>query len=311
MKGNKYMRDITEMAVFVTIIRCGSLSAAARELGLATSVVSDRLTRLERRMGTRLLVRTTRRHALTAAGQFYYQEACAIVEATARMEAHTRAIATTPAGELRITAPIPFGRWWLTPFLTRFAHRHPDIRISLTLEDRMADIVGEGFDIAIRATPALDTMLTGRRIMETRRVIVASPDYLARRGIPTGPDDLGQHDCLAHGPTPHLHTRWRLGRGAAARTERVQARMTSTDSEMPVHWALAGLGLAQKSLWEVEGHVASGRLQPVLEQWEPDPISFFAIHPVSTAHSRKIGLFIDELVQHPPPTGSGRMDAPS
>lgn len=305
------MRDITEMAVFVTIVRHGSLSAAGRELDLATSVISDRLARLERRMGTRLLVRTTRRHALTAAGQLYYHEACAIVEATARMEARTRAMATTPAGELRVTAPIPFGRWWLTPFMTQFAHRHPDIRISLTLEDRVADIVGEGFDIAIRATPTLDTMLTGRRIMETRRVIVGSPAYLARKGVPTHPSELENHDCLSHGPTPHLHTQWRLGRGTQVRTERVRARLASTDSEMPVHWALAGLGLVQKSLWEVEGYVAEGLLQPVMEEWEPEPISFFAIHPVSTAHSCKIALFIDELARHPAPTVAARVPHPA
>lgn len=291
------MRDIDEMRVVVEIIRRGGLSAAARHLGLAPSVVSDRLSRLERRLGTCLLVRTTRRQTLTEAGRVYLDEATAILAATDRMEARVRETVGTPGGMLRVTAPTPFGRLRLAPFVADFVRRHPGIRIHLTLEDRMADIVGEGFDIAIRGAPVVDTSLTGRRLMESRRVLVASPDYLARRGMPETPADLAHHDCLVANMTGECRATWRFGRGEAARPWRIDGLLASSNSELPVHWALAGLGLTQKSLWEVEDAIQAGRLTAVMESWEPDPVTFYAIHPVSTAHSQKIALFIGELLQ--------------
>lgn len=291
------MRDIDEMRVMVEIVRHGGLSAAARHLGLAPSVVSDRLARLEHRLGTRLLVRTTRRQTLTEAGRVYLDEATAIVTATERMEARVRETVSAPGGMLRVTAPTPFGRLRLAPFVAGFVRRHPGIRVHLTLEDRMADIVGEGFDIAIRGAPVVDTTLTGRRLMESRRVLVASPDYLARRGTPKTPADLVHHDCLVANMTGQCRAAWRFGRGDAARPWRIDGLLASSNSELPVQWALAGMGLTQKSLWEVEEAVRTGRLVTVMDAWEPDPVTFYAIHPVSTAHSQKIALFIGDLLQ--------------
>ncbi|MFS3135172.1 LysR family transcriptional regulator [Gluconacetobacter sacchari] len=291
------MRDIDEMRVMVEIARQGGLSAAARHLGLAPSVVGDRLARLERRLGTRLLVRTTRRQTLTEAGRVYLDEATAILAATETLEAKVRETTGAPGGKLRVTAPTPFGRLRLAPFVADFVRRHPGIRVHLTLEDRMADIVGEGFDIAIRGAPVVDTTLTGRRLMESRRVLVASPDYLARRGTPDCPADLVRHDCLVANMTGECRATWRFGRGETARSWRIDGLLASSNSELPVQWALAGLGLTQKSLWEVEDSIGAGWLVPVMEPWEPDPVTFYAIHPVSTAHSQKIALFIGDLLQ--------------
>ncbi|GBQ33539.1 LysR family transcriptional regulator [Gluconacetobacter azotocaptans] len=291
------MRDSDEMEIFVEIVRQGGLSAAARHLGLAPSVVSERLSRLERRLGTRLLVRTTRRQTLTEAGRIYLDEAGAIMAATAEMEARVRATVSAPGGMLRVTAPMPFGRIRLAPFVAGFVRRHPDIRVHLALEDRMTDIVGEGYDIAIRAAPVVDTTLTGRRLMESRRVLVASPDYLARHGRPHTPADLARHACLVANMTGQCRGEWRFGRGKDIRILRVDGVLASSNSELPVHWALDGLGLTQKSLWEVEDHLHAGRLETVMEAWEPDPVTFYAIHTVSTAQSHKIALFMGELLQ--------------
>ncbi|CAP55582.1 LysR family transcriptional regulator [Gluconacetobacter diazotrophicus] len=291
------MRDADEMRIVVEIVRQGGLSAAARHLGLAPSVVSDRLARLEQRLGTRLLVRTTRRQTLTEAGRIYLDEATAILAATDAMETRVRETVNAPGGMLRITAPMPFGRVRLAPFVAGFISRHPDIRIHLTLEDRMVDIVGEGYDIAIRAAPVVDTALTGRRLMESRRVLVASPAYLSRHGRPETPADLARHACLVANMTGQCRGTWRFGRGEKARIHRVEGRLASSHSELPVVWALAGLGLAQKSLWEVEAHLRAGQLVTVMEDWEPDPATFYAIHTVSTVHSHKIALFMGELLQ--------------
>lgn len=289
------MHPISEMAVFIEVVRQGGFSAAGRRLGIAPSVVADRVGGLEKRLGVQLLTRTTRRQAVTEAGATYFQEATTILAAVTELEARLVEESATPRGTLKVTAPTPIGRQRIAPFISAFVTRYPDVRVHLTLDDRFADIVGEGFDIAIRGGPVVDTALIGRPLFETRRVVVASPDYLARAGRPETPDDLAAHACLVFNTGRHLHAEWRFGRGEAARSLRVAGILAASNSELPVVWALAGLGLAQKSWWEVAAHIRAGRLVTVLDGDEPPPASFFAIHPVSGARSRKIALFIDEL----------------
>lgn len=289
------MHAVTEMQVFIEVVRRGGFSAAARRLGLAPSVVADRVDGLEKRLGVQLLARTTRRHSLTEAGETYFDRACRIAADLEELESRLVDDAASPRGALRITAPMPIGRRWVAPFVAGFAARYPEISIHLTLDDRYADIVGGGFDIAIRGGPAVDSTLIGRRLFDSRRVVVASPDYLARRGAPSRPEDLAAHRCLVFNTDPHFQAEWRFGRGEAARSVKVTGVLAATSSELPVAWALAGLGLAQKSHWEVAGHLAAGRLATVLDAFEPDPASFFAIHPVSRCRSRKVALFVEEL----------------
>jgi LysR family transcriptional regulator, transcriptional activator for dmlA len=289
------MHPISEMAVFIEVVDQGSFSAAARRLGLASSVVADRVNGLERRLGVRLLARTTRRQSLTEAGATYLREARAILATVTSLETRLSEESSTPSGILKVTAPAPVGRRWIAPFVGDFVRRYPAVRVHLTLEDRYADIVGEGFDVAIRGGPVVDTALTGRRLFETRRVVVASSDYLTRHGAPGSPDDLASHACIVFNAQRHFHAEWRFGRGDSARNLRVTGVLAATNSELPVVWALAGLGLTQKSWWEVADHIAAGRLVTVLDPFEPEPATFFAIHPVSSAQSRKIALFVDEL----------------
>jgi LysR family transcriptional activator of dmlA len=289
------MHPIGEMAVFIEVVEQGSFSAAGRQLGLASSVVADRVKGLERRLGVRLLARTTRRQSLTEAGTTYLREARAILATVTSLETRLSEQSSTPSGVLKVTAPAPVGRRWIAPFIGDFVRRYPAVRVHLTLEDRFADIVGEGFDVAIRGGPVVDTALIGRRLFETRRVVVASSDYLARHGRPGSPDDLASHACIVFNSERHFHAEWRFGRGDSARNLRVTGVLAATNSELPVVWALAGLGLAQKSWWEVADHITAGRLVTVLDPFEPEPATFFAIHPVSSAQSRKIALFVDEL----------------
>jgi LysR family transcriptional regulator, transcriptional activator for dmlA len=289
------MHPIGEMAIFIEVAEQGSLSAAARRLGLASSVVADRVKGLERRLGVRLLARTTRRQSLTEAGATYLREARAILAAVTSLETRLSEESSTPSGVLKVNAPAPVGRRWLAPFIGDFVRQYPAVRVHLTLEDRYADIVGEGFDVAIRGGPVVDTALIGRRLFETRRVVVASPAYLARHGSPGSPDDLAGHACIVFNSERHFNAEWRFGRGDSARNLRVTGELAATNSELPVVWALAGLGLAQKSWWEVADHITAGRLVTVLDPFEPEPATFFAIHPVSSAQSRKIALFVDGL----------------
>src|ERR1700693_3867105 len=190
------MHPIGEMAVFIEGVGQGSLSAAARRLGLASSVVADRLKGLERRLGVRLLARTTRRQSLTEAGATYLREARVILATVTSLETRLSEESSTPSGVLKVTAPTPVGRRWIAPFIGDFVRRYPAVRVHLTLEDRYADIVGEGFDVAIRGGPVVDTALTGRRLFETRRVVVASPDFLGGHGQTGSHDDPDSPDCI-------------------------------------------------------------------------------------------------------------------
>lgn len=290
------MRDVTELEVFVEVARQGGFSAAARRLGLAPSLVADRISGLEKRLGVRLLARTTRRCSLTAAGEVYFEAGQRIASEVQALERRVAEEAGSARGALRVTAPTPLGRRHIAPFVGRFAERHPEISVHLSLDDRFLDIVGQGFDIAIRGGPSIDTSLTGHRLFETRRVVVASPGYVERHGAPARPEDLAGHRCIVHNTDPHFHAEWRFGRGEAARGVRVTGVLAATNSDLPVAWAVAGLGLAQKSWWEVAEHVEAGRLVVLLAAFEPEPAAFFAIHPVSRGQSRKVELFVGELI---------------
>ena len=292
------MHDVSDMAVFVEVVRHGGFSAAARHTGLATSVVSDRVKALETRLGVKLLNRTTRSQVLTEGGTLYFGQACQIVDAIARMEAQVMERCDAPSGELRVTAPGPLGRLHIAALVGRFCLEYPRIRVHLTLDDRFSDIAGEGFDIAIRGGPAIDSQFTGRQLFSTRRVLVASPQYLCQRGAPASVDALKHHRCLVFNSAAHFHAQWRFGRGERQRLLRVDGAMASTQSELPIAWALAGLGITQKSWWEVASHVHSGHLQTLLEGEEPEPVSFYAIHPVRLAQSRKVSLFITALAEY-------------
>ncbi len=290
------MHACTDMQIFVEVVQAGGFAAAARHLGLAASVVGDRVRSLEKRLNIRLLNRTTRQQQLTEAGQLYFTEALNILAATQTLEQRLVEHSCMPHGLLKITAPIPLGRQKIAPFIGEFIQHHPTIQVHLNLEDRFTDILAEGFDIAIRGGPQIDTNLTGRQLFTTRRVLVASPEYLAQTGIPEHPQELAKHACLAFNQAPHLSAEWRFGRGKQAHSQRINACLTTTHSELPVIWALAGLGITQKSWWEVERYLHTGQLVTVLDAYEPEPIHFFAIYPVSRSQSRKVDLFIEALL---------------
>lgn len=215
------MRPISEMAAFVEVVQQRSFSAAARHLGIAASVVADRVTGLEQRLGVRLLIRTSRKQALTEAGTIYFEEARSIMAAVNGLETRLMEESAASRGTLKVTAPTPIGHRLIAPAVGNFSRLYPDILIHLTLEDRFVDIVGEGYDIAIRGAPLVDSTLTGRRLFETRRVVVASPAYLLRRGRPATPSDLASHDCLIFNKDRHFQSEWRFGRGSEARANSV------------------------------------------------------------------------------------------
>lgn len=289
------MRAITELETFVAVVREGGFSAAGRCLGLSPSVVAERIKALELRLGVLLLVRTTRTQSLTEPGEEYFADAGRVLQDLKALEERVVERAGGVRGTLRIAAPYPLGTQVISSYIGAFSKRFPDAAVHLTLDDQFTDVVTEGIDVAIRGAPSLDSKFVGRELLRTRRVVVASPSYLKRRGVPQTPEDLAQHACLIFSANQRLSTEWRFGRGKEAMKMPVAGTLGSTCSCLPVSWAIAGAGLTQKSWWEVGAHIASGKLVTVLDDFEPEHATFYAVVPVGRTRRRLVSEFVDGL----------------
>lgn len=289
------MVDLRDLLLFVRAIEAGSLSAAGRTLGLSPAVASKRLTRLEARLGTRLMQRSSRKLTLTDEGSAYFERARSIL---AELEDAEAAVAQDGRvrGSLRITATVAFGQRWLAPLVAEFARQHPQVSIQLHLGDGLRDLVGEGFDLAIRIGQPQDSSLIARRIVANRRLVVASPAYLARAGMPQTPADLSDHDCILMMRDGAPNPIWRFTIDGSATPVAVRGRLSSDDGRLIQDWALAGLGLALKSLWDVAEDLRSGRLVSVLDGYASEGHDIFALYPSRRFVSARTRQFIDALV---------------
>jgi|SRR5579859_6216323 len=301
--------DLAELRTFARIASAGSLTQAAREMDLALSVVSKRLASLERRTQTRLVNRNTRRMSLTDEGARLLENAQRIlteIDEAETMLSHGRA---EPAGTLRVSAPMGLGRAQVSPVCRRLAAEHPRISIELGLTDRLVSVIDEGIDVAVRIGAQADSDLIMRKLADSYRVIVASPDYLARNGTPRHPDDLIDHECLSYGT---VGANWRLTGPAGERAEmKISSRIRSDNGEVSLDWALAGWGLALKSWVDVEPDIRLGRLVHILPEWRTDSAPVFALLPSSRLVPSRVRLFLDALGERfsrlrPPPQLAGR-----
>ncbi|QYF96056.1 LysR family transcriptional regulator [Massilia sp. PAMC28688] len=285
------------MEIFAEVARLRSFSAAGRALGLTRALVSKAILQLEEKLGARLLYRSTREVSLTEAGQAYLPGCVATVE-QARQAA--RAIAPAGAelaGPLRIQAPSSFGSLWLADALARFALRHRLLQPSLFVDDAILDPIRHGFDLSIRVGGIPDTTgLALRRLAPCRAVLCASPDYLARRGVPAAPDALAAHQCLHFS---HLTdgTSWHFTRGHDRQTVRVQAGFTSNNGLVLHQAALRGLGIVYSTTFLAWQSLADGTLVQVLPEWELPLNDLTALYPAGHQPSPKVRALIDFLVE--------------
>jgi DNA-binding transcriptional LysR family regulator len=267
--------DITELRTFVSIVGAGSLSAAAREMELALSVVSKRLASLERRVETRLIARSTRRLALTEEGQNLYERAQRILAEIDDAEAVLTSGRVEPQGLLRVSAPVAFGRAHVGPVCRELVNAHPKISIDLRLTDRMVELIEEGIDVVVRIGPPKDSRLIMRKLVDDYRIVVGAPEYLEHRGTPMTPEDLEAHDCVHY---RGVGTHWRLlDSGGQAVEARATSRLRSNSGEVALDWARAGLGLVMNSWVDVEPDLRTGRLVHVLRGWRSDPAPVCAL----------------------------------
>jgi DNA-binding transcriptional LysR family regulator len=286
------------MALLVAAVDQGSLSGAARVSGISLASVSRHLSALEERLGTRLLVRSTRILRLTEAGQRYYAEAKRLLAEMDELESSMQIEAAEPSGRLRVTAPTLYGRVHLQPLLVRFLVQHPNVTLDLHLLDRPVNLLEEGIDLAVLVGDQPSSSLVARRLGSIRWVLSASPDYLARRGTPASLQDLAQHhDGLVYS---HLATEemWTLMDAGKPVTVRMRTRMRSNTVDGVVTAAAAGAGIVYAPAWAIADHVAAGRLVPLLPQSETPPRPVFALMTHQRLMAGKVRSLLEFLARH-------------
>ena len=293
---NRKADRTTEMEIFLAVACAGSFSGAARETGLTPSAVSRLVSRIEQRLGIRLVVRTTRSLRLTREGEDYALAARRILDDLNKTES-ALADRATPKGLIRISAAFAHGRLTIVPLLPEFLERYPDIRIDMQLSDELADVEGGHVDVAIRFGPLPDSLLTARRLGETGRVVVASPEYLARYGEPQTPQDLVNHNCLDFS-FRRIELGWPFRINGEITMLPVSGNVNANNGETLVQLALQGVGIGRIGYFHVEPELKAGRLVSILDQFNPDDTE--AIHAVFIGGqymSARVRVFIDYLIE--------------
>ena len=285
------MDRVREMEVFAQVAASGGLSAAARVLGLSVGAVSKHLAALEDRLGARLVLRTTRSLSLTDEGAAFLSRVRALLADLAEAEAVVAADEGDLSGFLRVTAAVAFGRRHIAPLAAEFLRRHPRLRLHLLLTDQVVDLVEGNVDVGLRFGALADSALVARRIAGNWRVLCAAPSYLERAGRPETPDDLAAHQCLVIGDGNEKV--WTFVGPGGEVAVRVGGSLASNNGEVVHAWALEGLGLVQKSIWDVEGDLASGRLVPVLDQWRSPDMALHAVSPKARASAPRVRRFVE------------------
>ncbi len=282
------------MAVFVGVINAGSFTAAARSLGHSTSYVSKEITRLEKRLGSRLLNRTTRTISLTDAGRAYYERCSQIVIDAENAERSINQLQEKPSGLLRINAPVSFGTKHLLGVLPQFMHRYPEIKLEVEFNDRLIDVVAEGYDVVIRVGEIKDTNLVARKITSSRSVVVASPDYIKRKGCPQQAEDLMRHDCIAYSLMP-APTLWNFYKDGVRSGVTIEPRAMCNNAALEVAMLMQGIGITRLPLFTCEQEVARGELQIILEDYDQISLDVYAVYPHRQYLTAKVRAFVDFL----------------
>ncbi|CAJ0680592.1 LysR family transcriptional regulator [Ralstonia mannitolilytica] len=289
------MDRVSDLEFFTRLVRQGSLAALARELGVTPPAVTARLAQLEKRLGVRLLNRTTRRLSVTHEGEIYLATGARLLEELEALEQAVSSSRGTPKGLLRVNATFGFGRRHIAPAIVEFARRYPEVEVQLELTDRSVNLADKAFDIGIWFGTVPDSRMVARKLVSNRRLLCASPGYLARAGVPQVPRDLQSHACIVLRESDAAYGTWYLTRGSKHETVKVRGPLSTNDGETGVLWALAGYGILMRSEWDIHAQVRDGRLVPVLTDWTLPVADVFAVYPERANLSAKVSAFIDFL----------------
>lgn len=295
------------MAFFSLLARCGSFSAAARELEVSTPAVSKRLAQMEARLGVQLLNRTTRRVGLTPEGETYLQHARRILADIDDMEQLVSSAVAAPKGLLRVNATLGFGRSNIAPLISDFARLYPDVQVQLQLTVNPPALTDDAFDVCIRFGEPPDARVMARLIASNRRLICAAPAYLAQKGTPQTPNDLTRHNCIGIRQGDEAYGLWHLSSARRTETVKVRGSLSTNDGEIAVNWALAGHGIVMRAEWDIARHLQSGRLVQVLENYQTPPADIHAVYPQRHHLSGRVRAFVDFLAgRFGPPAGRSK-----
>ena len=288
-----------DLGFFSTLASAGSLSAAARELGITTPAVSKHLALMESRAGVLLVNRSTRRMSLTPEGELYLEHARRILGEIDGMEELLGVSRATPRGLLRVNATLGFGRSHVAPLISRFVRKHPAVEVQLQLSVNPPAPSEDLFDVCVRFGAPPDSRVVARHIASNRRLLCASPAYLAARGIPKVPNDLARHNCIGIRQGEEAYGVWRLtsGRGRHARTESIKTRgsLATNDGEIAVNWALEGHGILMRAEWDINRYLRNGRLVQVLPQYFTPDADIYAVYPQRHQLAARVRAFVDFL----------------
>ena len=288
------MDHFKQISSFVEVAARGSLTAAARAEGIAPAMIGRRLAALEERLGVKLLTRSTRKIALTDEGLTFLEDCQRILAELSEAEAAVSERSARATGHLLISAPAGFGRQHVAPLIPSFLAEHRGVTISLNLNDRVVDLIGEGVDVAIRIAALTDSNLVGVKLADNRRVVVASPEYIRRHGTPTSLDDLARHNCLTIS-SEGSQRGWTFRQNGKNVTLKVSGNMECNDGAVLHQWALAGKGLAWRSTWEVGAAIEAGTLVTVLDEFAAPGNDIYAMFAQRRHLPLRIRLFVDFL----------------
>ncbi|WP_028226308.1 LysR substrate-binding domain-containing protein [Paraburkholderia ferrariae] len=288
--------ELDDLRVFCTVARKSSFSAAAEALSVSAAYVSKRVGVLEASLGTRLLHRSTRRVAVTEAGERVYAWAEKILDDVDHLVEDVSTTRRIPRGTLRVSSSFGFGRNFVAPALAGFSERYAQLNVRLELFDRLVDVAGEGFDLDVRIGDEIAGHLIAKRLASNHRVLCAAPAYLERHGAPRQIADLASHACLAIKERDHPFGVWRLDFKGETVSAKVTGPLSTNHGEVAVQWALAGRGIVLRSVWDVQPLLDSGRLVRVLPG-VTQPANVWAVYPARLAQSAKVRVCVDFLAQ--------------
>jgi DNA-binding transcriptional LysR family regulator len=289
--------EISDLRLFTRIVAAGSLSETARRIHSSLPSVSRRLAAMEERLGVRLIDRGSRRFTLTEEGGVLHERALTILRDLDAAEAEATAQAKHPRGRMRVGVPLEIGRRRIAPLVAEFTARYPGISIELVLSDSRVDILEEEIDIGIQVDAPQDSNFISRVLLYGSRVIIASPEYLARHPAPARPIDLLEHDCARLVRGRRVFDHWMFKEDGRVREIQVQGTLLTNNSEVMHDWALAGRAVTIKALWDVEDDIQAGRLVQLLKPFQCDELNLYATYATRTHLPPRMRLFIDFVVQ--------------
>jgi DNA-binding transcriptional LysR family regulator len=288
------MQNLNDMVTFARVVEAGGFSEAARQMGVSKSGVSKSIAKLELSLGVRLLNRSTRGLSLTEIGAAFHEHCIRITEEAAQAAEVVGRLQSEPRGVLRVTAPVAFGRLHVAPAVAEYLSRYPRLKLDMTITDRMVDLVSEGYDVAIRIRREPSLHVVARELAPVRRVVCATPDYFERRGIPTVPHDLTEHNCLHY---THFGTQgeWRFQSAGGEIVVPVKGSLRIDDDDTLAQAVLSGLGIAMLPTFIIGRELQAGRLRSVLSDYVPLERRIYAVHLPNVRLPVKIRAFIDFL----------------